>query len=80
MLLTVADQLPTVHAVLHPAAQITATGPYSPLCTFLETMLTMLWCAGHVVSHMDKSHMPCSPPSSLHAPASVPAIQTYSTL
>lgn len=26
-----------------PVYQITATGEYSPLCTFLETMLTMVW-------------------------------------
>ncbi|GIL51516.1 hypothetical protein Vafri_7487, partial [Volvox africanus] len=31
-----------IHARV-PVYQITATGEYSPLCTFLETMLTMIW-------------------------------------
>ncbi|GLC38639.1 hypothetical protein PLESTB_000455100 [Pleodorina starrii] len=31
-----------IHARV-PVYQITATGEYSPLCTFLETLLTMIW-------------------------------------
>lgn len=26
-----------------PVYQITATGEFSPLCTYLETLLTMIW-------------------------------------
>jgi hypothetical protein len=29
-----------------PVYQLTAAEEYSALCTFLETLLTMLWCVG----------------------------------
>ena len=32
-----------VHAHV-PVFQITTEGPYAPLCTFLEVLLTMVWC------------------------------------
>ena len=28
-----------------PVFQITTQGPYAPLCTFLEVLLTFVWCA-----------------------------------
>lgn len=31
-----------IHAHV-PVFQITTQGPYAPLCTFLEVLLTMLW-------------------------------------
>lgn len=33
-----------IHAHV-PVFQMTTTGDYAPLCTFLETLLTMVWCA-----------------------------------
>ena len=34
---------PSPPACTHLPAQITASGEYAPLCTFLETLLTMIW-------------------------------------
>ena len=31
-----------IHARV-PVYQITTTGKYSPLCTYMETLLTMVW-------------------------------------
>ena len=29
-------------------AQVTTEGPYARLCTFLETMLTQIWCVPYL--------------------------------
>ena len=50
-----------------PVFQITTEGPYAPLCTFLEVLLTFVWCVAasirNAYAHAHGLDAPPSPPS-----------------